>query len=92
MLGSLCSDRPIGVVLAKTEFEAWFIAAAESLRGKRRLRDDLSPPSDPEAIRNAKGWLGQRMVGKSKYSEVLDQPALTELFDLTAAQARAFVR
>src|SRR5262249_6062139 len=30
-------DIPIRVVLAKREFEAWFLASAESLRGRRGL-------------------------------------------------------
>jgi len=34
---SVHKDLPIAVVLAKQEFEAWFLAAAESLRGKRGL-------------------------------------------------------
>ena len=29
----VCPNLPIAVVLAKHEFEAWFLAAAESLRG-----------------------------------------------------------
>jgi Domain of unknown function (DUF4276) len=81
------SDRAIGVVLAKYEFEAWFIAAAESLRGCRRLATDLIAPSDPEAIRDAKSWLSNHMPQRSQYREVLDQPALTALFDLPAARA-----
>ena len=36
------SDLPIAVVLAKCEFEAWFLAAAESLRGKRGLRNEFT--------------------------------------------------
>ena len=52
---------PIAVVLAKHEFEAWFLAAAASLRGKRGLRSDINPPNDPEAIRGAKEWLHNQM-------------------------------
>src|ERR1700726_1281424 len=33
-------DVPTLVVIAKNEYEAWFLAAAESLRGQRRLRQD----------------------------------------------------
>ena len=53
------ADMPIGVVLAKREYEAWFLASAESLRGRRGLPPDLSPPEDPESIRAAKEWLGR---------------------------------
>ncbi len=35
------SDMLISVIMAKLEYEAWFLAAAESLRGKRGLPSDL---------------------------------------------------
>ena len=73
------------MVLAKHEYEAWFLASAESLRGRRGLAADLTSPPDPEAIRDAKGWLSNRMA-TGKYREVLDQPAFTAAFDL--AQSR----
>jgi hypothetical protein len=77
------SDLPISVVIAKREFEAWFLAAALSLRGQRGLPVDLQPPEDPEAIRGAKEWLGHRM--EQAYSETLDQPALAARIDLVQA-------
>src|SRR2546421_11414496 len=77
------SDVPIAVVLAKFEFEAWFLAAAESIAGRRGLQAALRPPPDPEAIRDAKGWLQRHMQPRNrKYSATTDQPALTALFDL----------
>jgi len=45
---------PVGLVLAKCEFEAWFLASAESLAGRRGLPDVLSPPANPESIRGQK--------------------------------------
>lgn len=83
------SDIPIGVVLAKREFEGWFLASAESLRGRRSLPDDLLPPSDLEAVRGAKEWIARHMIGSVSYSETIDQPALTAVFDLDQAAARA---
>ena len=80
------SDIPIAVVLAKREFEAWFLAAAESLRGERGLNNNIHPPNDPEGIRDAKGWLSNRMKNSRKYRETLDQPALTALFDIEQAR------
>lgn len=73
-------DVPSRVVLANREKEAWYLAAAESLRGRRGLPDDLTAPPDPEAIRGAKG---------RPYSEVADQPALGAVFDLELARQRA---
>lgn len=80
------SDVPIGVVLAKREFEAWFLASAISLRGKRGLADDLDPPDDPESIRGAKGWLRSRMPQNRTYAPTLDQPALAGIFDMNMAR------
>lgn len=73
-------------MIAKNEFEAWFLAAAESLRGKSGLKDDIYPPDDPEAIRNAKGWLSNQMEDSRTYRETRDQPTLTDSFDLEQAR------
>lgn len=78
-------DFAMGVVLAKREFESWFLAAASSLRGHRALPPDLEPPTDPEAIRGAKEWLSARIP--QGYRETLDQPALTAVFDLQLARS-----
>jgi hypothetical protein len=79
------SDLDISIVLAKREFEAWFLAAAVSLRGRRGLATDLEPPADPESVRGAKEWLSRRMEGHP-YSPPLDQPALCAKMDLDAAR------
>jgi hypothetical protein len=76
------------VVLAKKEFEAWFLATAESLRGKRGLPDLLEAPEHPEEIRGAKEWLSSRMPPHG-YSPTLDQPSLTALFDINQARERS---
>ena len=79
-------DRAMRVVLANREYEAWFIAAAESIGGHRYLLPDLTAPDDPEAIRDAKGWLTYHSRGGRVYRETLDQPALTQVFDLERAR------
>jgi hypothetical protein len=81
----ICSHVPLSVVLAKREFEAWFLASAESLRGYQGLPPDLGPPADPEGVRDAKGWLGDRMAER-KYVETLDQPSLARRFDIDLAR------
>lgn len=78
------ANRIISVVVAQCEYEAWFLAAAESLRGQRGLPTNLGAPPQPERIRDAKGWLSSHMP--SGYSETIDQPALTSVFDLEAAR------
>jgi hypothetical protein len=79
-------DRAMRVVLANREYEAWFIAAAESIGGYRHLQPDLTAPDDPEAIRDAKGWLTRNSRMGNAYRETLDQPALTRVFDLERAR------
>lgn len=84
-------NLPIAVVLAKRELEAWFLAAAESLRGQRGLKNDIDSPDNPEEIRGAKEWLRHRMQRGKTYSARRDQPALVALFDMEQArQADSF--
>jgi len=84
-------DLPISLVLAYKEYEAWFIAAAESLRGQHRLSESFEMVEDSEGIRGAREWLSSRMPTGQPYAETIDQPALTQLFDLKVARkARSF--
>ena len=76
---------PCAVVIAHREYEAWFIAAIESLRGRRGILGDALSHPDPEAPRDAKGKLEERMEAGLSYSETLDQAALTALFDMASA-------
>jgi uncharacterized protein DUF4276 len=73
----------IFVALAYREFETWFITAAPSLRGRRGLPQDLNAPNHAEQIRDAKGWLGNRM--NTPYDPVVHQLEFTREFDLKLA-------
>ncbi|HRJ59905.1 MAG TPA: DUF4276 family protein [Azospirillaceae bacterium] len=84
-------DVPYLVVLARREFETWFIAAAPSLQGVCGLPVDLTAPEYFEEIRDAKGWLGRRMP--NGYKETEHQQRLAARFDLRQARsARSFDR
>lgn len=83
---TFAGDMDTGVVVAHREFEAWFLAAAESLRGHRGLPADLVGPPYPESIADAKRWLRERMPPGRRYRETADQPALAAIFDLQAAR------
>ena len=50
----------VAVVLAKTEDEAWFLGALESIVG----HGQVLPPLDPEAVRGAKERLAE-LTGQS---------------------------
>jgi hypothetical protein len=80
--------RDISVVLANREFEAWFIAAAQSLHGKRGFSFDPAEAVDAEQPRDAKGWIKKRMTGGA-YGASTDQPAFAASMDLQQAHARS---
>lgn len=78
------SDVTILVALAYREYETWFLAAAQSLRGLRGLPADLDPPVPVEGMRGAKEWLSRRMY--EPYDPVTHQIEFTRAFDLDAAR------
>jgi len=80
-------DTTSRVVMAMREKEAWYLAAAESLREVRGFPTDLLPPANPEAVRGAKEWLS-RASGRP-YSAVADEPALASIFSMELARTRA---
>ncbi len=82
-------DRRIAVVLANREFEAWFLAAAPSLRGRAGLSGDLTIPEDCEQPRDCKGWLSHRRNDGGSYRPRVDQAALADAFDMGMARVNA---
>lgn len=74
------------VVLAKREYEAWFLAAVESLSAHHSVRSDARSHPDPESPRGAKGRLEAMM--HVSYSERTHQPAFSAIFCMAAAYAR----
>lgn len=85
---AIVHDRPISVVFANREYEAWFIASASSLHGKRGFVYNETHIPQADTIRNAKGWLGERMA-ENKYREVTDQPAFSAIMDIDQARANS---
>jgi hypothetical protein len=79
---------PCEVVMAKREYEAWFLASLESLRGHRGIALDATSERNPEDIRGAKERLETRMRTGLAYSETSDQVALTCRVDLAPVYAR----
>jgi hypothetical protein len=85
------ADVRISIVVAKQEYEAWFLAAASSLAGKRGLIGHLNPPSAPESVQGAKEWLTANMSADQSYSPTRHQSAYSDLMDLSEARlARSF--
>ena len=85
------ADVTISIVVAKKEYEAWFLAAANSLSGRRGLLEHLNPPSDPESVQGAKEWLTAHMPSDQSYSPTRHQAAYSDAMDLSEARmARSF--
>jgi hypothetical protein len=92
LLARACKARPdkrVSVVLAKREFEAWYLAAAPSLAGQHGFPDPFPLPSDPECPRDCKGWLSKARTHGLKYSPTVDQAPLASAFDLKMARANS---
>lgn len=76
---------PVCVVLAKREFETWFIAGVTGLRGHRSMPVEVTPPEDPESIRGAKEWLSSQLPRGLAYKPTALQASFCERFDLKDA-------
>jgi Domain of unknown function (DUF4276) len=80
-------DFSSSVVVARSEYESWFLASANSLRGTNAVRPDASPPANPELIRGAKEYLERELLlPGTKYSETVDQVSLTAAMSFIEAR------
>ncbi len=86
---SLNLPCPVAIVIAKCEYEAWFLASLESLKDKLGLPADTCFEGDVEAVRNTKSWLSQRMGAGRGYKETQDQAPMTALMDFSLVQSRS---
>ena len=96
-------DYPIGVVIAKREYEAWFLAAFPSTRFRQALtvlgtrlnfrlaRQSLPRGMDVEEIADCKKEVA-KLLGLKKYKETLHQPALTQLLPFTRGATRGMTQ
>ena len=76
------------IIVIPREYECWFIAALESLRGVHGIIQEATSHNYPEAVRNPKAILTDWMEGSSAYHETADQPAFTEKIDLRTIHER----
>lgn len=81
---------PVAVVFARREYEAWFLASIESIAPHvEALPDELRYEGEPEAPRDAKGWITAQMPAGRSYKPTTDQKRFTGLLDLDLARARS---
>ena len=80
---------PCEVVLPHREYEAWFLAAIESLTTHKLIRTDAVSCPDPEQRRGAKKHLRRQMIVGTKYAETTHQAAFSASFCLELAYRRS---
>lgn len=85
---------PVSVVACVREYEAWFLIAAESLRGAANVRANASNVPHAENIRDAKGAVEKQILIQGRpYSPTVDQPEFSTRLDvLTALKSRSFTK
>jgi hypothetical protein len=81
-------QTPCEVVIAYREYETWFLASMESLRGRWGIADDAAAPDNPEAKRDAKGALEEFLPSRRGYSPTIDQADMSAVFDMALAHRR----
>jgi hypothetical protein len=89
------ANYPLAVIVARREYEAWFLAAFPTFRFRDGLttlnftltRRSLPPRTDVEAIADCKGYVAD-LIGVKKYEPTIHQPALTEILPFSSGMTR----
>lgn len=91
---SISPAVPVAVVVARWEFEAWFLASLETIAGSKKgglsgLPATARYSGAVEECRSPKDWLNQRLPHQHRYLETRDQARLANLLDPELAQQRS---
>jgi Domain of unknown function (DUF4276) len=82
------SSGRVEVVFMIQEYESLFLSEPRALRQTfPELRSDLAFPPNPEAIRNAKGWISTALPKGRAYKPTIDQARITARLDLDALRS-----
>lgn len=84
----------VATVIAKSEYEAWFLASLETIAGEKLgkrqcLPAGLSYSDNVEDRVGVKGWITRQLSEERIYKETLDQVAMTRLLDPVKARERS---
>ena len=90
---------PVVIVIAKCEYEAWFLASVKTIAGRKLdgrpgLNAGLEYLDAVEERVGVKGWLTRQFPKGRIYKETLDQAAMTHFLDPVEARkhSRSFRR
>lgn len=81
--------QPVAIVCARREYEAWFLASLDTIKGHAEIPETASIAGNVEDVRNPKQWLTDQMPAGRKYKETSHQASLTPLIDLNLAHANS---
>lgn len=85
-LGAL---KPTAVIVATQEYEAWFLASADTITSQCSLfLKTVAFDGEPESKRGAKQWLAAAMPKGSTYKETEHQLMFTRLISIEKASKR----
>jgi len=94
-INTLNPSKPVVVVAAKCEYEAWFLASLPTmtgiqLEGRPGLLPGITVQDERiETIRGVKEWLSRSFPEGRIYKETLDQLPMTRLIDLDIALTKS---
>ena len=95
----LNGPKPVAIVVANREYEAWFVASLPSILGKQighslTFPTDLTFQGNPEEMRGVKGWITRQLPRGKAYKETEHQAEMTRLIDFNMARnnSRSFRR
>jgi len=88
-INAIHPNKPVVVVVARWEYEAWFLASLETVGQAVGLPEDVVYEGDVESARSAKGWISRRLPPGRKYSETRDQVRMTALLDFGRIESRS---
>lgn len=78
------AEWPFRVAFMVKEFETLFLSEPDATRSVlKEISKTTVFPEDPEAIRDAKGWLSRAMPSGYTYKETIHQAKLAAVVDLT---------
>lgn len=80
--------QPIAVALLPAEYETMFLYDIDTARTVLGLTDQAQKPTDPKAVRGAKGWLSRHMPRGSAYKETTDQARISSQLNLGLLEAQ----
>ena len=85
---------PVEIVCAHREYESWFLASLDTIKGQRGISDTAALSHGAEDVQNPKQWLTNQMPPGRAYKETTHQAPLTQHIDIGMAHnnSRSFRR